>query len=35
VISGEEAEKADAPPAMAAGIDQRLLEKSRLWDDSG
>ncbi|HXL12779.1 MAG TPA: divergent polysaccharide deacetylase family protein [Bradyrhizobium sp.] len=29
VISGEEADKADAPPAMAAGIDQRLLEKSR------
>jgi polysaccharide deacetylase 2 family uncharacterized protein YibQ len=29
VISGEEADKADAPAAMAAGIDQRLLEKSR------
>jgi hypothetical protein len=29
VISGEEAEKADAPPAVAVGIDQRLLEKSR------
>jgi polysaccharide deacetylase 2 family uncharacterized protein YibQ len=29
VISGEEAEKADAPPGIVAGIDQRLLEKSR------
>ncbi len=29
VISGDAADKADATPVMMAGIDQRLLEKSR------